>query len=333
MTYIDLVNFALRESGSTLDQLTTSPTDTWTTPTDNLYTKFKQWVKQAWVDIQTDRRDWEYMQDTGVYLLKPRMHVYAGRSNTDSATLWNSAAVCLHDYTATPILTTDSTNAFTVVSGSIAAGTATAEGYLTVLSFDEDFLIEPGDELSIDGDSVSRCFFKRWGYYDFSQTVGAGLDGISDLAEVDLGSMQITNRDYSATQSQSSVSWDKIKYVNRNDWVRYGYDRPVSVAKPHSFTTNRDGTYSFYPPPDDWYHLTFGYYRTPQEFSAAADTPTGLPARFHDAIAWRALLYYGQFDGINRIAQIAAERYKKFEYEMVRDLLPETKVGYDARKW
>ena len=42
-TYIDLVNFALRESGSTLDQLVYNPptTDTWTSPSDPLYTKFK----------------------------------------------------------------------------------------------------------------------------------------------------------------------------------------------------------------------------------------------------------------------------------------------------
>ena len=35
-TYIDLVNFALRESGSTLDQLVYNPptTDTWTSPSD-----------------------------------------------------------------------------------------------------------------------------------------------------------------------------------------------------------------------------------------------------------------------------------------------------------
>jgi hypothetical protein len=156
---------------------------------------------------------------------------------------------------------------------------------------------------------------------------------VSDVAEIKVDSVAMTDRQYASGQSFGSTTYDQLAFVPYNKWLRYGYNRPVAVGKPTKFTIANDGNMAFYPPMDDRYHVFFEYYKTPQEFSAYSDTPTGLPSRFHDAIAWRALLYYGQYDGINRISQIAAERYKKYEYEMVRDLLPETKVGYDARNW
>lgn len=326
-TYIDLVNFALRESGSTLDQLTTSP-DTWTSPSDLLYTKFKQWVKQAWVDIQTERRDWEYMQSSAVLSLRPAMEVYGATGATNNVSDYTSITMNLHNRANDAVLTTVSMA--TPVTGTLAAGTA--EATLTIASFDTDFLIEPGDRLSND-DGTTVCYFKKWSTFGFSQTGAAGLDGVSDVAEIKVDSVALSDRQYASGQSFSSATYDKLEFVPYNKWLRYGYDRPVQVGTPVKFTTAPDGNLAFYPPMDDRYHLFFEYTKTPQEFSAATDTPTGLPSRFHDAIAWRALLYYGQFDGINRIAQIAADRYNKMGYEMIRDLLPETKVGYDARNW
>ena len=330
-TYIDLVNFALRESGSTLDQLVYNPptTDTWTSPSDPLYTKFRQWVKQAWVDIQTERRDWEYMQESATVLLNPAMEVYGADGPNNNVSDFAGTVFRLHNSANAAFMTGSS---LTIVDGAFADGDVEGLLKVTFSGYDGDFYIEPGD-LITDSTGLTTAYFKRWGRYDLTQTGSNGRDEVDDLAEIKVDSVAISDLQFASGQSYSSVTYDRLEFVPYNKWLRYGYDRPKRIGKPVKFTVSNNGKLEFYPPLDTTYNLFFEYTKTPQEFSAATDTPTGLPSRFHDAIAWRALLYYGQFDGINRIAQIASERYKKMEYEMVRDLLPETKVGYDARRW
>lgn len=334
--YLDLVNEALRESGSTLDQLTSG---TFTSPSDPLYTKFKQWVAQAWEDIQTDRRDWQFMQNTGVYLACPRMEVFGGSSNAVSD--YNGASFSVNSTSNPDVITARSTAflvynspAFTIESGTLALGTA--EGYIDIASFSTSFsTVEPGDFLiaELGGEATASMEFRRWGRYDLQQTTvsASGYDSITDVSEIKLDSVAISDADQ--TTDNGYLTYSKLKYVPLSDWVRYGYNCPRVVGKPHSFTTSNNGKYEFYPPLDAIYNVFFEYTRTPQTLSAYNDTPTGLPARFHKAIAWRALMYYGEYDGISRIYNIAKNRYSKFEYEMVRDLLPEVTIGYDARRF
>lgn len=48
------------------------------------------------------------------------------------------------------------------------------------------------------------------------------------------------------------------------------------------------------PPPDKaTYVISFDHYRDAQIFSADADTPTGLPTRFHRLIVYRAMMMFG----------------------------------------
>lgn len=331
-TYLDLVNEALRESGSTLDQLTSS---TFPSPSDPLYTKFKQWTAQAYEDIQTDRRDWQYMQSTGVYAACPRIEVFGGASAAVAD--FNGTTFSINNISNPQVLTARSTAflvtsgpAFTIESGTLATGTA--EGYIDIASFSSEFsTVEPGDFLfALSGDSTVQ--FRRWGRYDLQQTTTAAnsYDSITDVSEIKLDSVAISDADQTA--ANGAISYVKLRYVPLSDWVKYGYNYPRTPGKPHSFTTSNNGKFEFYPPLDAVYNVYFEYTRTPQTLATYSDTPTGLPARFHKAISWRALMYYGEYDGISRIYNIAKNRYSKFEYEMVRDLLPEVTIGYDARR-
>lgn len=331
--YRTLVNKALRESGITQDDLTASPTDTFTTPSDPILTRFKGWVADAYTDIQLLKRDWEFMSDSGVYQLKPRMQVYAGQALSSLATEFDGIELSLHHFAGETVLTTAASGAFTVTSGNIASGVGTAEGYLTIASFDEAFFIEPGDRLVLASAPSTRCHFKRWGYYTLVQTASSSVDGIADLAEIKRDSMRITDSNYVYDQGTSSSSYSPLPFISRSDWLRYGYDRPVGVGKPQCYTQTEDGMYQFYPPPDTSYHLYFEYTRTPQTLSVATDTPTYLPSRFHDAIVWRALMYWAGYEGSGQQYNRAEKRYKSFEKDMVRDLLPPVRMSYDARNW
>lgn len=325
--YLDLVNEALRESGSTLDQLTSG---TFTSPTDPLYTKFKQWTTQAWEDLQTDRRDWQFMQNTAVVRLSPAMEIHGGDAPV-LATGFDGIVFSLHNAANTALFTAAASSAFTLSDGAIADNDL--EGTLKIASFStSDFIIEPGDLITNSAGTVYGRF-TRWGRYDLSQTGSAGYDSVQDVAEIKTDSVAICDLQTASGQSYNSSTYTKLCFVPYSKWLAYGYDRPKHVGMPSKYTISNDGKLEFYPPLDTTYNLYFEYTRTPQTFSAYTDTPTGLPARFHKAIAWRALMYYGEYDGISRIYNIAKNRYSKFEYEMVRDLLPEVTIGYDARRF
>ena len=325
--YLDLVNEALRESGSTLDQLTSG---TFVTPSDPLYTKFKEWCKQAWEDIQTDRRDWEFMQGTAVVRLSPAMEIHGGDAPV-LATGFDGIEFRLHNAANSVLFTAASSEAFTLSDGAI--GDNDLEGLLKISSFVTDaFTIEPGDLVTNSAGTVYGRF-TRWGRYDLSQSGSSGYDSVADVAEIKVDSVAICDLQTASGQSYNSSTYTKLQFVPYSKWLAYGYDRPKHIGMPIKYTISNDGKLEFYPPLDTTYNLYFEYTKTPQTFSTYTDTPTGLPARFHKAISWRALMYYGEYDGISRIYNIAKNRYSKFEYEMVRDLLPEVTIGYDARRF
>jgi hypothetical protein len=326
-TYLDLVNEALRESGSTLDQLTSA---TFPSPSDPLYTKFKQWSAQSWEDIQTDRRDWEFMQGTAVVRLSPAMEIHGGDAPV-LATGFDGSEFRLHNAANAHLFTAAASSAFTLSDGAIADNDL--EGLLKIADFETtDFIIEPGDLITNSAGTVHGRF-TRWGRYDLSQTGAAGYDSVLDIAEIKTDSVAICDLQTASGQSYDSSTYIKLQFVPYSKWLAYGYDRPKRVGTPIKFTVSNDGKLEFYPPLDTAYNLYFEYTKTPQTLSTYSDTPTGLPARFHKAISWRALMYYGEYDGISRIYNIAKNRYSKFEYEMVRDLLPEVTIGYDARRF
>lgn len=294
-----------------------------------MYSKFQQWTAQSWEDLQTDRRDWQFMQDTGTVVLNPKMEVYGCSSTNSNVSDYASATFRLHN--------TDNANVLVAASlGSATDGTFVAGDYeasLTIASFSTTaFMVEPGDLLTTATGSA-LAYFKRWGRYDLNQAGTYGRDETDDIAEIKVDSVAIADVQFASGQSYDLSTYAKLEFVPYNKWLLYGYDRPKHVGKPTKFTVSNDGKLEFYPPLDTAYHLYFEYTKTPQTLTAYTDEPTGLPSRFHKAISWKALMYYGEYDGISRIYNIAKNRYSKFEYEMIRDLLPEVNIGYDARRF
>lgn len=330
-TYLDLVNEALRESGSTLDQLTSA---TFPSPSDPLYVKFQQWVAQAWEDIQTDRRDWEFMQSTGVTYCLPKMEVYGCYSSTTpSAADFTGTQFRLHNAANPVIFTGEALTGTLATTALITLGEG--EGDLTFLdtvTAQSGFVLDPSDFLT-DSTGAVTCRFRRWGRYDLSQAAATARDASTDIAEFKLDSLAISDDENESGQDYGSSTYTKLNYMPYSKWLAYGYDRPKRIGRPSTFTVSNNGSVEFYPPMDGPYNIYFEYTKTPQTLSAYGDTPTGLPARFHKAISWRALMYYGEYDGISRIYNIAKNRYSKFEYEMVRDLLPGVSIGYDSKRF
>jgi hypothetical protein len=80
--YLTLVNDVQRETGQNLTDLTSV---TFGTTTNSMQIKIKNWVKQAWRDIQASRRNWHFMRRRGLYILQPRIDFYDGNSATSTS--------------------------------------------------------------------------------------------------------------------------------------------------------------------------------------------------------------------------------------------------------
>ena len=112
---------------------------------------------------------------------------------------------------------------------------------------------------------------------------------VTDLEEVDSNTMLIykTSDGVDTERELEYLPWKDFRgnYARRADAVPDNY--------PQAWTVRPDGDFQFHPVPDDTYTINFDYRHSIQVFAADADTPTGLPLRFHEIIAWRALMYFG----------------------------------------
>ena len=85
------------------------------------------------------------------------------------------------------------------------------------------------------------------------------------------------------------IEWDKFRRL-----CLVGPAASVT-GKPIYVTIDDAENLQFYPEPDDTYTIRGRYHKSPQTLSADGDTPE-MPAEFHRAIAYRALMLQAQHD-------------------------------------
>lgn len=107
-------------------------------------------------------------------------------------------------------------------------------------------------------------------------------------------------------------------------WPEYRrlYDRgEPQQNRPVHFSISPVGEMCFGPVPDDTYVVRGGYRKTPQILMANGDIPE-MPARFHDLIAWNALLLMAEHDEASLHIAVALRRSQQLDDDLRRDQLP-----------
>lgn len=303
MNALELTNQAIRDAGVSLVPMTSA---TWTTPVDPMHRGFKDWVIQAWEDIQAERLEWDFMSRSGVTILSPRIYVENGNRAT-----------------APPASSTFSTEdtgvTFTVVgtttlSGAWASGTATAYIDLLNLSGQYKFNEDVNELTPTPADDI--CVIKNWGRYDLGAI-------FTDLDEANLGNFYIQSTGGSTLQDNpAGLDMYKMEYVPWAVW-RHGYEGMYGTfGTPRFYTVTPDGTYDFWPRLSQQMVLKLTYSATPQTFTAYDDEPTGLPSHYHSAIVWRAVTYYAQYDRSQDVEIRAIRRFNFVKRLMDKKLKP-----------
>ncbi len=313
MNYRELVNEAIREAGIKLTPLATG--SDFTSPSDPMQVRFKNWVTRAWKEIQMSRGEWHYMTKSAVFNLSPRIYVEGGRRT-------GAAPAAGYTYTTDESLLDMEIVSVDTLSGSWTAGTAAA--YIDLLTLDGTYkLNETADETSPDITKTNVFTIADRGSYDLA-------DNVADLEEIQPENFYIQSTGGSTVQdNDSNTQLMKLTFVpwaQWNNWIRI---TPIN-GQPMYYTQNPEGRYMFWPDLNKQYTFKVNYITAPVQLSSETDEPT-IPEQYHDVIVWRAVMFWAQYDQ-RQPDEIAAFKNFRF-YKRQLDRYKKPSISFQESKF
>ena len=102
--------------------------------------------------------------------------------------------------------------------------------------------------------------------------------------------------------------------------------RRTSLSQPLELAVAPNKNLLVGPTPADVYTIVGEYYKLPVVLSADADIPD-LPARFHMAIVYRAMMDYGMYEAAPEVINRAETKFREMMIKIEDDQLPDIMVG------
>lgn len=293
MDYLELVNKALDESGKENTPLTLA---TWSSAEagKRLYPRLKRLVAEAWKMIQLNRNEWEFNSGEFTTTIQPRMKFENGSRPTAPVAggTWTSQTSGLQ-ITVTEI---------SLVAGDWADGDAYGQVEFSTTSQSAPQLGETFDEDAGDGT------FEYIGPGTYRLLWGPG-----DVREPRWNTFQAR---------RSGEMYNSMVFVPWNNFILGGLTYAHSRSVPYYFTQDYLGDIQFYGQSVQPFTLSFVYDVAPQTLSDPSDVPTGLPAEYHEWIAWEALKNLARFDKDPDLFAYAEQQASAYRRRAERNLLP-----------
>ncbi len=95
---------------------------------------------------------------------------------------------------------------------------------------------------------------------------------------------------------------------------------------PINFTVDPSKNFVIGPIPDDVYNINGEGFAMPTELALDSDRPT-MPPQYHMTIVWRALMYYGQFEGAPEAYSHGQNEYSRMMKKLYADQMPVIAFG------
>lgn len=135
-----------------------------------------------------------------------------------------------------------------------------------------------------------------------------------------------TFRNYvTSTGTNSEVFMGFIHYDTWRDSYMYGAQRSTTT-RPIDMSISPTKAIALGPPPTTGYTITGDYFYAPLDMTLDADVPA-LPAQFHMAIIYRAMMSYGAYEAAPEVYQRGELEFGKLMRRMTADRVPETIWG------
>lgn len=294
MTFLDLVNHVIRESGNEMNELTTS---TWDASVgQRMYPRIKNYVRQAWKHMQMDKDQWEFNNGEVFTTVFPRFKFQNGQGTT-----LPSVGAQFQGASSGMLVTV---RQWFLDSGDWEDSPAT--GQVEFSYIDGDTRLESRELFSEVGGDGSFEYLER-GSYDF------GLVR-EDLSEI---------RWDQAVASQEGNTPLPLVYVPWENWFFQSYEYNTGVrSTPQYISQDFEGKVVFYPQSLDPFNVHLIYTASPQELQEWDDVPARIPSQYHEWIAWEALLLLATYDKNSMLAAHADRYADKYRRRASKNLMP-----------
>lgn len=120
-----------------------------------------------------------------------------------------------------------------------------------------------------------------------------------------------TFRNYTTTVGTSDeIEMPPVRYDYWRNVYMLGANRSVQT-RPDVVAIGPDKSVCIGPPSDGLYTVTADYFLAPSAMTADTDEPTGLPAQFHMAIVYSAMMMYAAYEAAPEVMQRGMAGYKR----------------------
>lgn len=161
----------------------------------------------------------------------------------------------------------------------------------------------------------------------FQTVAGQPSYTIAQIGLTDFGNWdRETFRTYNTLAGKSGeIQLDYIDYDTWRNQYQFSGFRDARTM-PVQFTWLPDDSVGLGPTPTDGYTVTGDYFAIATEMTKNIDVP-GLPAQYHMAIVYRAMMFYGASEAASEVYNEGEAEYKKLMYQVRRRELPEITMG------
>ena len=306
MNFLGLVTRLVQESGASGAGPTTTVNQV------GEYGRMVNWVQDAWLDIQSEQQNWEFLRTTCSFPTVNGEPFYTpAQANATNFGMWdletfrNYANQTVTLSIASPCVVTLSLHGLNVgdtvtffTTGILPSGITSGQQYYVSSVIDiNDFTL--------------------------SATVG-GAQIITTGTQS--GTQTITSSNtLSFVGMRSEVFMFADHYEAWRDSYLYGNLR-FTVARPLEIAMSPAKSLCLGPIPANGYSILGDYFQAPSYFALDTSTPP-IPAQYQMRIVYKAMIQYGYFEEDEAVIKRAMQMDGKFATKMALDLLPAITVA------
>jgi len=173
----------------------------------------------------------------------------------------------------------------------------------------------------IDADMDIQALKNEWQFLwrRANATLTAGQQVYSGAA-LNITNLNVIDSVFVDNEQVISVPWQ--------DWLGDFDQRNQDLGWPRILSVDPTGNIYLYPVPESDMAIKVNYYTEPTALSNDSDVSL-IPAKYHDCIVQKALMYYATFEEDMQLYQMASARYETRLTDLCNSQLPI--MGFDIR--
>ncbi len=162
------------------------------------------------------------------------------------------------------------------------------------------------------------------GTYTYPLGTGAGTCGVT-AATFGKWDREAFRCQVTTVGTSSETHLDEISYDTWRDAYMFSAMRDVQT-RPVAIAVGPNKSLCLGPPPNDLYTVTGDYFIAPTSMTLDADTPTGLPERFHMLAVYEMMLSYAAYESAPEVMSRAIRMKRKLRAQL--DALYAPRIGF-----